>query len=265
MNHIPYRLVTFDATNTLLRLSVSPGIKYAEVANMYGIKCNKKALGASFKSNYIKQMKAHPNYGYRTGIGWESWWKQVAKNTFRDANCSASDEKLDIVVTQLVDLYKTESCWRPKEGAFGILSYLRHRRIPVGVISNFDPRLHDILRNIKMRHYLKFVLTSFEAGVEKPDNRIFKEAMGRSGIVSLKPEECLHIGDCIMADYYAAINNKWKGMLVKKDRIKFKGEHPSINPKDVFGSLFDVLKYMVKENRPRVLYRGPRYEEAKPS
>lgn len=74
----------------------------------------------------------------------------------------------------------------------------------LGVISNFDPRLDVLMRNMKINHYFDFVINSYEAGVEKPNLEIFKKAMKASELSDLKPNECLHIGHTVPTDYFGA-------------------------------------------------------------
>jgi HAD superfamily hydrolase (TIGR01549 family) len=74
----------------------------------------------------------------------------------------------------------------------------------MGIISNFDPRLDVLLRNMKINHYFDFVLSSYDCGFEKPDKRIFDKAIEASEIKDLDPKECLHIGDTPITDYIGA-------------------------------------------------------------
>lgn len=253
-----YKLVTFDALATLVKLRVAPEVKYSQVAAMYGIICSKEALRKAYYPNFYHMLKVHPNFGKQTGMTWEEWWKELISKTFKDARCEAEKEKIDILVTQLIDVYKTEFCWQPQPGAFHLLAFLSFKGVSMGVISNFDPRLHDILGNIRMTPYFRFILTSYELGFEKPDARVFRQAMSLAGRMGLKSEECLHIGDCVISDYFAAINNKWKGVLVRKDTMQFRTHHPSVNPKDVFPSLFDLMEFIAVQDDPHPSMRSRR-------
>lgn len=54
---------------------------------------------------------------------------------------------------------------------------LRQYPVKIGVISNWDDRLHKVLEAMKLRPYFDFVLTSTVVGVEKPDSAIFQLAL----------------------------------------------------------------------------------------
>jgi REG-2-like HAD superfamily hydrolase len=152
--------------------------------------------------------RIHPNFGLKTKIGYEEWWKQLLEGTFSDnEENKISDEKLTKMTNYLLEIYKTTTCWSLCYGALDFLNYLKLQQqfesqagknephFRMGVISNFDDRLDVLLRNMKINHYFEFVLSSYRAGFEKPDQEIFKEAMKQSGLKDLKPSECLHIGD----------------------------------------------------------------------
>lgn len=92
-------------------------------------------------------------------------WKTVVKETFKSSKFRFDDEKLEKVASHLVEMYKTSACWQHCYGVPGILSYIRSKNIPMGIVSNFDPRLEAILMNMKLKHYFQFVITSYEVSV----------------------------------------------------------------------------------------------------
>ncbi|KAJ8969007.1 hypothetical protein NQ314_001978 [Rhamnusium bicolor] len=198
------RLITFDVTDTLLKFRISPGQQYSEIGALYGVLCDNKSLSANFKAHWRKMNEEHPNFGLYTGLGWEHWWKTIVKGTFKDSTFDVDDKKLDAIAQHLIEVYQTSTCWEQCHGVPELLSYLRGKGIPMGIISNFDPRLSTTLLNTKLRHYFQFVLTSYEVGIEKPHPKIFEEAMDVSKVKNLKPEECLHVGDTTLLDYCGA-------------------------------------------------------------
>lgn len=120
------------------------------------------------------------------------------------------------------------------------------------MISNFDPRLSTTLDNTKLRHFFDFILTSYEVGTEKPDKEIFQEAMRRSNIPDLKPEECLHIGDTAMTDYYGARNSNWNAFLVhERSPEELKAKYEKLDLNHVFSSLLHVHKHFMDSHAKR--------------
>lgn len=246
MNLSRLRLITFDVTDTLLKFRSSPGRQYGEIGALYGVLADDNALAANFKAHWYKLNKEHPNFGLTTGLGWENWWKHIIAGTFQDSKFNINDKKLDAISKHLIDLYRTSNCWQQCFGTLGLLTYLRSKKVPLGIISNFDPRLTQTLQNTKLLPHFGFVITSYEVGFEKPDKRIFEEAMKASGIKDLKPEECLHIGDTPILDYFGAKNCGWNAILVHdKSYEQLKEKYGDVDRERVFASLYDLHKHFV--------------------
>ena len=242
------KLVTFDVTDTLLAFRKSPGQYYADIAAKHGVICDSKKLTKNFKTHFKNLSKTHPNYGLSTGLGWENWWKQLIRKTIEDCNSTIDVKKLNSISYDLINAYETFSCWKHCNGALDLLSYLKHKGFTLGVISNFDPRLSATLENARIRHYFNFVITSYEAGFEKPNPNIFKVAMELSNINDLKSEECLHVGDSHSLDYEGAENAGWNAVLVSSNNEDFKVKY-------TFPSLFDFHRYIVDINGEKLFLK----------
>ncbi|XP_018578279.1 rhythmically expressed gene 2 protein [Anoplophora glabripennis] len=247
------RLITFDVTDTLLKFRSGPGHQYGEIAAIYGILCDRNILSANFKAHWRKMNQEHPNFGLYSGLGWEHWWKMVVKGTFKDSHFNLDDKKLDNVASHLIEIYKTSICWEQCHGVSELLSYIRSKGIPIGIISNFDPRLSTTLVNTRLRHYFQFVLTSYEVGVEKPDTKIFEEAMKASKLKNLKPEECLHIGDKTALDYLGARSSGWHGaVIIDRNPELLKEQYPVVETNHLFKDLFHLQKYFINSTREKL-------------
>ena len=73
-------------------------------------------------------------------------------------------------------------------------------RFQLGIVSNGNT--HPI--RLGLPHDFHFVVFATDFGVSKPDTRIFKFALSKSGY---KPEEVLHIGDSLQSDVAGANNS----------------------------------------------------------
>lgn len=143
MNLSRLRLVTFDVTDTLLKFRNAPGMQYGEIGAMYGVLADGNVLATNFKAHRSKMNKEHPNFGLKTNLGWENWWKTVVRGTFRDTLYAISDDKLEAITNHLLEMYKTSACWQTCFGAFNLLSYLRGRNATLGA----NPRLISTSRD----------------------------------------------------------------------------------------------------------------------
>jgi FMN phosphatase YigB (HAD superfamily) len=136
-------------------------------------------------------------------------------------------------------------------GAVDFLNYLKLQKqfagqngFKLGVISNFDSRLDVLLRNMKLNHYFDFVLSSYQAGFEKPQREIFMKAMQSSELKDLKENECLHIGDTPVTDYLGAKEAGWNALLIHdKSPAQLKKKYGErVEDHEVFSNLLDLHK-----------------------
>ncbi|XP_075990913.1 rhythmically expressed gene 2 [Anticarsia gemmatalis] len=226
------KLITFDVTNTLLKFRMPPWQFYTVIAKDYGYKGTENEVKMKLKDNFEVMWEKHPNFG-KTSIAWEQWWTEVVRMTLVD-NLPANAD-INCIANKLINEFKTDKCWCVAQGGDILLSHLKKQNISLGVISNFDPRLNDILQNVGLFKYFDFVLTSYEIGYSKPDERIFKRAIEMCKH-DLKPAEALHIGDDYDRDYQGARAAGWHAVLINS---KITTETPPA-PQHVFNSLEDL-------------------------
>ncbi|CAH2103244.1 unnamed protein product [Euphydryas editha] len=204
------KLVTFDVTNTLLKFRKAPWDYYANVAKKSGFNGNGISIKNKLLNNYSIMTKQYPNFG-KDSISWQQWWSKIIEMTFQGE--LPTDANISMISNKLIDDYKTPICWKLADGSEDLIRLLSQSNISIGVISNFDPRLHEILLNLNINKYFEFILTSYEVGFCKPDKRIFEIAQAKCKHYN-KPLECLHIGDDISKDYEGAKKAGWHALLV---------------------------------------------------
>ncbi|GBP96849.1 Rhythmically expressed gene 2 protein [Eumeta japonica] len=218
------RLVTFDVTNTLLKFRIAPWEQYGIAAREFGYHGSNEELAQCLQMSYRDAWMQHPNFG-QSSIGWREWWRRVVHSTFKDRLPPTAD--MDMLTTRLINQYKSESSWCLKHGADRLLTLLRARWLKLGVISNFDPRLFEILHNVNLANKFDFIVTSYESGYYKPDSRIFEYALERCP--EILATQALHIGDDIKKDYEAAKLAGWHAVLINDDSTKAQYVFPSLN------------------------------------
>lgn len=225
------KLITFDATNTLMKYRVPPWDYYAIVAEKHGFKVDGKQVKQDFKKNYKELMKHHPNFG-KQSIKWENWWDEIIKQTFQDKLPISSINKIS---KQLIEDFTSTKCFLKANGCDQLLELLSKNGIALGVISNFDPRLHKILNNLNIDNCFEFILTSYEMGFSKPDKQLFKIAQEKINGVTCG-SQCLHIGDDFIKDYEGAVKAGWNAVLITKE-TDFKEPYTCVK---IFKNLLDL-------------------------
>lgn len=213
-----FKLITFDCTNTLLHFKYPVADKYLQTAESLGVptgQFDKNLMKANFRKSFKELNQTHPNFGRRS-ISYQNWWQQLVINVFMNSTDKPFNRKLlEPVALKLINQYKTRECWETFKKSNELITAMKDAGKIVGVISNFDPRLHDLLHDLELPKF-DFVVTSYEAGVEKPSPEIFDYARKLSGIDCL-PSESLHIGNELEKDYDGARNASWSAILVNSE------------------------------------------------
>lgn len=235
MNFGPFKLITFDITGTLLKYRSSPAKEYLKVLHKYGLKVRLSTLEDLINENWTFMTKTHPNFGLNTGLGWENYWRTYAHNVYSKAfkidNISSS-VALKTIIDELMMTYSTGETFEVQDGAIELLEYLKKEQVLLGVISNYDPRIKIMMRNLGLSHYFNFILSSYEIRFEKPDTKIFREAelYVQKG---LSRKLFLHVGDSYFFDYKGAKDAGWSACLVHTNKNIVK-QYPCLN-----GCIFD--------------------------
>jgi putative hydrolase of the HAD superfamily len=95
------------------------------------------------------------------------------------------------------------------------LIYLKSRGYHLGVISNgITIKQWEKLIRLGLHHFFDEIITSEEAGVQKPDDKIFKQALDRMGC---KAENSIMIGNKFSEDIIGALNVGMDAILVNSE------------------------------------------------
>lgn len=216
-----FRLVTFDITDTLLRFRRAPAVQYAKTAAQLGVlNIDQCKLEKCFKKEFKNMARLYPNFGCCTpNFTWRDWWSNLVHNIFLCVDPTIEKEKLKELSDTLLRIYRTNECWQHINGAQELVQSIRQANKKVGVISNFDPSLDEVLKEMNINDKFDFILTSYEAGHQKPDKSIFDKALD---VYKLAPHEALHIGNMYDIDYQGARNAGWSSILVTPDESDLK-------------------------------------------
>ena len=97
-----------------------------------------------------------------------------------------------------------------EKGAKIVLNQLKSR-YKIGLISNWDESLLDILEDFRIADYFESITLSGDIGTSKPDLEIFKSAL--NDFPKVKPKETVYIGDNYQQDILPAFTMKMKPIL----------------------------------------------------
>ena len=122
------------------------------------------------------------------------------------------------------------------EDVLANLDALRERGYIVGVVSNVPNSGKQLSDQLGLSDSIDFAVTSSEVGCEKPDQRIFMEALHRAN--DTMPSQALMVGDQIESDINGAVGAGIRPILLDRNRQHngFTG-HPRITSLEELNAL----------------------------
>ena len=113
---------------------------------------------------------------------------------------------------------------------------IEERGYRIGLISNFEDWLEDLLVHLEVRHRLEVCVVSGRAGVEKPDPEIFRIALDLAGVA---PGDALYVGDSLEADVEGAGSVGMSAVLLDRHDAHPAFPGPSIQALTALAGLLD--------------------------
>ena len=151
--------------------------------------------------------------GKQKGVAVErAFWQELVRLVF-DSHGGLAD--FDRYFDHIYDVFRSRDSWRVYEDVTesGLLGQLKKNGVILGVVSNWDSRLPEILKNMGLAPYFNFILASTVVGSAKPDPGIFNEALQRAGV---PPGQACHIGDEPATDIQGARNAGIHAILIDR-------------------------------------------------
>ena len=205
--------VFFDAAGTLFDVKDSVGEIYSSFARQYGADPNPQMIQADF----VRYFSQQPPLAFEKGLAdhlrtelERNWWRLIVENVF----AGQPIRQFDQFFNELFEYFRTGDAWRLYDDVHPTLHKLKNNGIGLGVISNFDSRLTDLLSNLGIFDLFDSVHISSCEGAAKPDPKIFASALG---FHKIKPEEAIHVGDSLREDFEGAQSAGLSAVLI--DRI----------------------------------------------
>jgi putative hydrolase of the HAD superfamily len=216
------RVVTFDAAGTLIRLLHPPGWTYAETARLFGYSLNPDRVQEGFRITWKTLAPPPESLGPRPDDD-RNWWRELVARTMESAGYRIAP--FDEYFAAVYQTFARPDVWELFPEVASILTELSRLRIRLGVISNFDRRLYDILGHLHVRDAFEHVIISSEIGIRKPAPRIFRVAAQRFNV---ELSEMLHVGDERESDFIGARAAGLEALLVDHKTAKLSSIFPRL-------------------------------------
>jgi FMN phosphatase YigB (HAD superfamily) len=174
--------VTIDAFGTLVELE-SPVDRLRTALVERGVDRDEKSVADAFASE-IEYYLVHK------GEGRDDASLLDLRNRCAGVFLAGVAPELD--AAEFAPAFVGSLVFRPLDGVVGALRRLRGAGIELACVTNWDVGIGEQLEKAGLAHYLSAVVSSAEIGAEKPDPRVFAEALARLGV---QPDRAMHIGD----------------------------------------------------------------------
>ncbi len=129
-----------------------------------------------------------------------------------------------------------------------VLAELKRRNYMIGLITNTttskEIHVRAALRKLNIEHYFDVVITSVDVGVEKPNEEIFINALGR---INVKPWEAVMVGNRISKDIVGANKVGMISVLIKwRNKYREEALTDLEKPKHEISSLIELVEILNK-------------------
>ncbi len=226
------KVIFLDAVGTLFGVKGSVGEVYSYLAAQVGIKCDPSILEVAF----YQQFKKAPPLAF-SGVDIMSvsdleyqWWYRVAYDTYTEANIMDQFKDFEGFFRKLYDYFATPHPWFLYKDVFPALQHWKKEGIELGIISNFDTRIYEVLELFGLTNFFQTITISSTTGTAKPHPNIFIEALNKH---QCNPEDAWHIGDSKKEDYDGAKAAGINAFLLERNKEIDKSDYTIIDSMEV--------------------------------
>jgi putative hydrolase of the HAD superfamily len=190
----PLECVLFDAGDTLLAPAPSFQGRFVAVAADHGLPLEEAAVDAAI-ADAVR------------AASWPSDWTDPATQRsfwvgfYRQVLTGMGHDDAEELADALFAAFSDPAGYRLFDDVRPALEELAGRGVTLGIVSNFEPWLEDVLALQGVDHLFAAVAISGKLGVAKPDPAIFRWAVHEAGA---DPAATVHVGDQPVNDVDAA-------------------------------------------------------------
>jgi len=208
------KVIFFDAVGTLIETRDGVGEIYSRVASEFGFEAEARILRQNFERSFRRQ----PPLAFPAGTPEaalieleKDWWRNLVKAVFAGLG---SFPRFDQFFDEIFERFRGREFWRVYDDVAPALTELKRRGFRLGVISNFDSRLYDVLRACSLDHFFDSIHFSTRVGAAKPDPAIFQAALNHYAVVA---RQAWHVGDGLREDVEGAMAAGVNAVLLDRD------------------------------------------------
>lgn len=211
------RLVSFDAADTLLRVTWNPGLFAVTRAAELGISLDSQVAAEVYDRLLYSRWREYQQLNLnRDGADNEprcdAFWGCLTADWLERFNQRhRADELVSYANRRMLE--PDSPVYRVFDDTLDTLAELKVRGISMVVLSNWDYSLHRVLRAFGLSSWFDHVFASLEYGPEKPETELFRIVEAQTGFSG---DEVLHVGDNPIDDLHGALNAGWRAALIDR-------------------------------------------------
>jgi len=177
----------------LFRVRGSVGEIYANTAKNYGLALSDSKINESFKKAFAEApplcFPEIPKEASKVTLEYK-WWEDLVGNVISPKEFKNENE-FKLFFGELYNIFSKKNTWEIYDDVLPFLNKLKGNSYRLGIISNFDSRLHQILEILEIKNYFEVIVCSSEIGFAKPQKEIFLQSIPSD----IKKSEVAMIGD----------------------------------------------------------------------
>ncbi|MGF1601036.1 MAG: HAD-IA family hydrolase [Thermosynechococcaceae cyanobacterium] len=221
--------IYLDAVGTLFGIRGTVGEIYGRFSAEAGVEVDAQQLNKAFMESFFAAPRAaFPGVDPAEIPAHEfAWWQAVAHESFKRVGVIEQFTDFDAFFKILFDHFAKADPWIIYPDVIPTLQRWQRQGISLGVISNFDTRLHQVLEVLDLAPFFSSVTISTAVGAAKPQLEIFEAALAKH---QCEAEQAYHIGDSWSEDYQGAISAGLQGVWLYRKEDAIEPERASASP-----------------------------------
>jgi putative hydrolase of the HAD superfamily len=208
------RAISFDVGQTLLRPFPSFGDVFVRCCSDGGVELSadipravEQLVDRFFDDLRDRQVLYSTSIEQSRAI-WTDLYVQILNH------CKVDARQVDLLAARLYAAFVDHATYELFDDALPVVQTLKARGFKIGVTSNWESWLTDLLTTKKLADFIEFAAISGGVGFEKPDRRIFDLSVARAGFPA---SAVLHVGDSVTSDVHGAVAAGLRAILLDRN------------------------------------------------
>ena len=231
------KAVFFDWFNTLARFEPSRQELYGQAFRKFGVELSPKDVirGILTADRYYFEENTKSPVGKRSSQEQMEVYVHYPQAILAEAGVNAPQE-LPLKILQMVAEQFKGSTFTLFDDVISTLETLKQQKLILGLLTNATKDMISVHHRLGLESYLNFVVTSEEAGANKPNPLIFLAALDQARV---NAAEAVYIGDQYELDVVGA-----RGVGIAPILIDRYDVYPEVSDCPRIHSLAELDKYL---------------------